>query len=232
MHKAVLADSRSWYLYVLLNPDGIAYTGVAKDVALRLRQHNSGTGARFTRGRGPWRILHVEGPMGQGDALRRERQVKRDRVFKAALKTSLAPFLTRPGDLPKEGGAYLLLLVLARELPVRLPGRTDAVLAAGRYLYCGSAKGPGGIAARVGRHMRPVKALRWHVDQLSSAGRVVGAWVFPDGDECRLFAALAEMPTPLPGFGSSDCKICQSHLKAWPPGIALPAFLALPAEDL
>jgi Uri superfamily endonuclease/predicted GIY-YIG superfamily endonuclease len=220
----------SWYLYVLVNPDGIAYTGIAKDVALRLRQHNSGTGARFTRGRGPWRILHVEGPMGQGDALRRERRVKRDRAFKAGLKATSAPFLTHPRELPRSGGAYLLLLVLARELPVRLPGRADAVLAASRYLYCGSARGPGGIAARVGRHMRPDKTVRWHIDQLSLAGQVIGAWVFPDGDECRLVAALAEMPVPLPGFGSSDCKICPSHLKVWPPGIALPAFLAPPGQ--
>ena len=60
-----------YYVYVLLNGAGIAYTGIAKDVAVRLDQHNSGTGARFTRGRGPWRVVHAEGPMAHGDALRR-----------------------------------------------------------------------------------------------------------------------------------------------------------------
>lgn len=76
-----------YYVYVLGNEAGIAYTGIAKDVAARLARHNAGTGARFTRGRGPWHILHVEGPMEHGEALRRELAIKADRAFKSALKT-------------------------------------------------------------------------------------------------------------------------------------------------
>jgi putative endonuclease len=76
----------NWFVYVLLNDQGVSYTGVAKDVAARLAKHNAGTGARFTRGRGPWRILHVEGPLEHGDALRREMAIKRDAAFKAGLK--------------------------------------------------------------------------------------------------------------------------------------------------
>ena len=75
-----------WYVYVLLNGAGIAYTGIAKDVAARLLQHNAGSGAKFTRGRGPWRSIHIEGPMTRGDALRREIAIKRDAALKAALK--------------------------------------------------------------------------------------------------------------------------------------------------
>lgn len=75
-----------YFVYVLRNEAGITYTGIAKDVEARLTSHNANTGARFTRGRGPWRVIHVEGPLGHGDALRRERDVKRDRRFKAALK--------------------------------------------------------------------------------------------------------------------------------------------------
>lgn len=75
-----------YYVYVLLNPVGTAYTGIAKDVTARLAAHNAGTGARFTRGRGPWRVIHTEGPMAHGDALRREAAVKRDRAFKTRLK--------------------------------------------------------------------------------------------------------------------------------------------------
>lgn len=77
----------AYFVYVLLNGAGIAYTGIAKDVEARLARHNAGAGARFTRGRGPWRIAHVEGPFPHGEALRRERALKRDRRFKAALKT-------------------------------------------------------------------------------------------------------------------------------------------------
>lgn len=76
----------AWFVYVLLNGAGVTYTGIAKDIAARLAQHNAGTGARFTRGRGPWRAIHVEGPLAHGDALRRELAIKRDRTFKARLK--------------------------------------------------------------------------------------------------------------------------------------------------
>lgn len=80
-----------YFVYVLLNDAGIAYTGIAKDVPARLASHNSGQGARFTRGRGPWRVIHTEGPLAHGDALRREAAIKRDHAFKAALKASAAP---------------------------------------------------------------------------------------------------------------------------------------------
>lgn len=79
-----------YYVYVLTNPHGTAYTGIAKDVTARLAQHNGGTGARFTRGRGPWQVMHVEGPLAHGDALRREAAIKRDRKFKAQLKAALS----------------------------------------------------------------------------------------------------------------------------------------------
>ncbi len=79
-----------YFVYVLSNDAGVTYTGIAKDVAARLARHNANAGARFTRGRGPWRVAHVEGPLMQGDALRRERVIKRDRRFKATLKAALA----------------------------------------------------------------------------------------------------------------------------------------------
>jgi putative endonuclease len=86
---ATAAGETAYFVYVLLNGTGIAYTGIAKDVAARLAQHNAGAGARFTRGRGPWRVAHVEGPLAHGEALRRERALKRDRRFKTALKALL-----------------------------------------------------------------------------------------------------------------------------------------------
>lgn len=78
----------TWYVYVIVNAARIAYTGIAADVNARLAQHNGEQrgGAKFTRGRGPWRIAHVEGPMTKGDALRREAAIKKNRAFKKALK--------------------------------------------------------------------------------------------------------------------------------------------------
>lgn len=90
-----------YFVYVLRNRAGIFYTGIAKDVAARLKQHNGGTGARFTRGRGPWRVCHQEGPFGHGDALRREAAIKSDRTFKASLRARLAAAGNRTG--PERG---------------------------------------------------------------------------------------------------------------------------------
>ena len=93
------------------------------------------------------------------------------------------------------------------------------VLPAGCYAYCGSAYGPGGLQARIGRHLRADKALRWHVDRLTAAGRIVDFRAVPGGRECDLLDRLLEAPgasVPVPGFGSSDCRRCPAHLVALP----------------
>ncbi|MBK3774840.1 DUF123 domain-containing protein [Azospirillum brasilense] len=131
-------------------------------------------------------------------------------------------FHDRSDTLPPESGAYVLLIALDRNLTLRLPGKPESVLPPGRYLYCGSARGPGGLRARVGRHFRRDKPERWHVDRLTAAGRLLGAWIVPGGDECALVAALSGLPVPVPGFGSSDCRRCASHLLHWPDGAPIP----------
>ena len=82
-----MPSEASYFVYILRNDAGTTYTGIALDVEARLSAHNTGTGAKFTRGRGPWRILHTEGPLPHGDALRREMAIKKDRKFKAMLVT-------------------------------------------------------------------------------------------------------------------------------------------------
>ncbi len=80
------ARPRTWFVYVLLNRAGIAYTGVTNDTEKRLAAHNAGKGAKFTRGRGPWTIAHSEKCADKGAALSREAAIKKDRAFKRALK--------------------------------------------------------------------------------------------------------------------------------------------------
>jgi putative endonuclease len=76
----------SWYVYILRCGDGSLYTGIARDVAARLRKHEKGTGARYTRGRGPLALVHVEEAPTHGDALRREAAIRRlGRAGKEAL---------------------------------------------------------------------------------------------------------------------------------------------------
>jgi Uri superfamily endonuclease len=125
------------------------------------------------------------------------------------------PNLSLP-DCPSGPGAYVVALSLASPLTVRLGRAAPVSLRAGRYLYCGSAYGPGGIGARLARHFRTHKTIRWHVDQLTSRGDVLGAWAFPGGDECGLVRRLGGLPVPIDGFGASDCTHCRSHLLRWP----------------
>lgn len=131
-------------------------------------------------------------------------------------------FCASAADAPTRVGAYVLALHLDAPLDVRI-GKTSATLPAGDYLYCGSARGPGGLRARLARHMRRQKRAHWHIDQLTSAARILGAFIDEAGDECALNAALDSLPIPIAGFGSSDCRRCAAHLRFWPEGAALPS---------
>ncbi len=127
-------------------------------------------------------------------------------------------FCTRAEDAPSLPGAYVLVVELIAAVTVALPGKPMATLSRGRYLYCGSARGPGGLRARLRRHMRRGKPVKWHIDRLTEAGTAIGAWAFPGGSECDLVARLSSLPMPISGFGSTDCAVCRSHLLQVPAG--------------
>ncbi|MDD4255963.1 MAG: DUF123 domain-containing protein [Methanofollis sp.] len=113
-------------------------------------------------------------------------------------------------------GVYCLVLQTpACEIEV---GRLGTVrFRAGYHIYVGSALGPGGLEARVGRHVR-LAATRegrphWHIDRLllSSDVALVGAVLGATEEdmECRIAAAIGG--EAVPGFGCTDCS-CPSHL--------------------
>ena len=116
--------------------------------------------------------------------------------------------------LPGEPGAYALTFRL--DAPVTLPIATlkNPMLGAGTYVYAGSAFGPGGIRARVSRHLRTGKKPHWHIDHLSSHAVCIDVQTYPDRRECALVAEMlaAGADVPVPGFGSSDCRGCPAHL--------------------
>ncbi len=123
--------------------------------------------------------------------------------------------ITDPKDLPSDAGAYLLILRLGAPTNLVIPKFAGRTLLAGWYLYAGSARGPGGIAARAGRHMRLSKPLRWHIDHLTGAAVETAVVPVPGGGECELAGSLArqgDVSIPLTGFGSSDCRQCRAHL--------------------
>ncbi len=94
----------------------------------------------------------------------------------------------------------------------------------GCYAYVGSAQGPGGLRARVARHLRPVKRHHWHIDTLTAALPVAAVITStnPRDLEClwvRRLLALPGTTAPIPGFGSSDCRAgCPAHLIKMPAG--------------
>ena len=69
--------SARWHVYLLECGDGSLYAGVTTDLERRLAQHRRGAGARYTRGRGPLRLVHSEPARSRGRALRREAELKR-----------------------------------------------------------------------------------------------------------------------------------------------------------
>lgn len=123
--------------------------------------------------------------------------------------------------LPARPGAYALALRLdipvdlpLVELPIRSPLRR---LSPGWHVYAGSARGPGGLAARLRRHFRPGKPVHWHIDRLTAAPVRVAALALPGAAECEIVARLlatGHFTVPVPGFGSTDCRRCESHLLA------------------
>jgi putative endonuclease len=66
----------------------LTYVGWTNDVARRLAKHNSGKGARTTRGR-TWVLLHSEWFATRREAMSREWHLKRDRKFRKTLARKL-----------------------------------------------------------------------------------------------------------------------------------------------
>jgi Uri superfamily endonuclease len=122
-------------------------------------------------------------------------------------------------DLPRQGGTYVLVLepLTAGVVPV---GRLGVLhLQPGRYLYVGSAQGPGGLRARLARHVRSMLGhvpRHWHIDHLLHAAAVREIWLQRSEHrrECAWADALAaarKTTAPMSGFGASDCA-CGTHL--------------------
>ncbi len=56
--------------------DGSLYTGYTTDVERRVSEHNAGTGAKYTRGRTPVELVHVEEYDSKSAAMSREYEIK------------------------------------------------------------------------------------------------------------------------------------------------------------
>jgi Uri superfamily endonuclease len=118
--------------------------------------------------------------------------------------------------LPAGPGSYLLVLRAERAVDVTVGALGMLRVLPGYYLYTGSAFGPGGLRARVGRHVGPPGALRWHIDYLRRAAQPAAVWCAPGPARwehawARALSASPACRLPLARFGASDCQ-CAAHL--------------------
>ena len=113
-----------------------------------------------------------------------------------------------------DSGLYQLVIRLGEKHVIDVGRLGRFAFPAGYYVYTGSARR--GLEARVARHLRKEKRLRWHVDYLLTRARVVEVKRYREGriSECELSRRVEGLPgsdVVAPGFGSSDCR-CSTHL--------------------
>lgn len=65
------------YVYILSCSDGTLYTGWTTDLETRIKSHNSGSGAKYTRSRRPVSLVYYEEVADRSAALKREAAIKK-----------------------------------------------------------------------------------------------------------------------------------------------------------
>ena len=77
----------SYYVYMLKSQGvkSVTYVGYSKDIKRRIALHNSGKGAKFTRGR-TWRLVYKEIFKSKSKAISREYYIKKNRTLRNKIK--------------------------------------------------------------------------------------------------------------------------------------------------
>ena len=151
------------------------------------------------------------------------------------------PLKKKPGlassliTLPVDPGIYILFLSLQQVTRIQVGKLGLAEFTPATYAYLGSAGGPGGLRARLGRHLNGTGTPHWHIDYLRAETEVSGFAYITAAKlsgkqqslpvECLWSQELAVLPgasIPLIGFGASDCLSgCPAHLVCLPPHLVL-----------
>lgn len=113
-------------------------------------------------------------------------------------------------------GTYAVLLQAERVREIVIGRFGTLAIQPGSYVYIGSAFGPGGLAARVGRHWRGGAVRRWHIDYLRAVTQPLEVWITADPIPrehvwAKVMRAMPGATVPMAGFGASDCD-CEAHL--------------------
>lgn len=113
-------------------------------------------------------------------------------------------------------GTYILIVRSQEKKEINVGKLGAFIFQKGFYLYIGSAFGPGGLNARIRRHLCHDKKNHWHIDYLTLGKTITDVWFSCHSvkHECawaNSFYGVPELKSPITGFGSSDCS-CPSHL--------------------
>jgi sugar fermentation stimulation protein A len=109
-------------------------------------------------------------------------------------------------------GLYIAVFELSDAQDIRIGKLGSFEFQAGTYFYVGSAQR--NLTARIERHARQSKPLRWHIDYLSVHAPMLGAVLIPGPrqQECHIANELRGLyDSTIPHFGASDCR-CPGHL--------------------
>ena len=123
--------SDGWVVYIVRCADGSLYTGITTGVKRRCQQHNAGTASRYTRSRGPVKLVYQEVQPDQSSALKREAAIKAmtRRGKLAMVRPKKKPArgnrdVSRLEDIPNVGPAIAAdLRRMGITTPAELPGR-------------------------------------------------------------------------------------------------------------
>jgi len=115
-----------------------------------------------------------------------------------------------------EFGTYVLILQSSEQKTICVGALGELCLRVGFYAYVGSAFGPGGLRARVKRHLSSAKAIHWHIDHLTSILPIAAVWYTNSNERLEhtwasYLGSLEGAEVVLQRFGSSDCN-CKTHL--------------------
>jgi len=112
-----------------------------------------------------------------------------------------------------DSGLYILWMRLASSKKATIGSLGTFSFGPGFYAYVGSAQK--NRRARIERHLRREKPLRWHIDYFRPHADIVAVSCVPGRreDECRLVARLKQAGASVAAarFGASDCR-CEGHL--------------------
>ena len=113
-------------------------------------------------------------------------------------------------------GSYALILKNQQPFHTVVGKLGSFMFPVGYYAYTGSALGPGGLNARLNRHLKVHKKYHWHIDYIIERMKIEEIWCqFSNQNfECKwrkLLKINFQGSHPFKKFGSSDC-MCNSHL--------------------